>query len=217
LIVTADRGLAEVALGAGLPALGVEVLSRVPGRTQVSCQGPWRNLHPLRCEGPAHPRHLGHRASWERAPQRWWVTLRRARDRDGQWETWAVISTRSRRAQASAAEDARRFGCAQGCRDAKGELGFAHARMQAIHAGSRLFALFALALWIGVSVAVTRLRPGGPAAVALLRRVASRRRGRWGLSLGSAMVQLLQETKSLFAHLSPHMKFNLDARLVYVS
>jgi len=30
-------------------------------------------------------------------------------------------------------------------------------------------------------------------------------------------VRLLQENKSLFAHLSPHIKFNLDARLVYVS
>lgn len=128
-----------------------------------------------------------------------------------------MISNRPRRAQATAAEYARRFGCEQGFRDAKWELGFAQARIKDIHAWSRLFALFALALLVVVSLAVTLLLPGGPAAVALLRRVASRRRGRWELSLVSAMVRLLQETKSLLAHLSPHIKFNLDARLVYVS
>jgi hypothetical protein len=35
--------------------------------------------------------------------------------------------------------------------------------------------------------------------------------------LVSAMVRLLQEDKSLFAHLASSIKFNLDARLVYVS
>ena len=68
-----------------------------------------------------------------------------------------------------------------------------------------------------VSLGVKLLVQGGPGAVALRRRVASRRRGRWDLSLVSAVVRLLQEDKSLFAHLSPHIKFNLDARLVYVS
>jgi hypothetical protein len=37
------------------------------------------------------------------------------------------------------------------------------------------------------------------------------------LSLVSAIVRLLHEDKSLLAHLSPSIQFNLDARLVYVS
>jgi hypothetical protein len=77
--------------------------------------------------------------------------------------------------------------------------------------------LFALALLVVVSVAVKLLLPRGPDAVALLRRVASRGRGRWELSLGSAMVRVLHADKGLFAHLSSHMQFNLDARVVYVS
>jgi hypothetical protein len=57
-----------------------------------------------------------------------------------------LLSNRPRRAQATAAEYARRFGCEEGFRDAKWELGFAQARIPDIHAWARLFALFALAL-----------------------------------------------------------------------
>jgi hypothetical protein len=128
-----------------------------------------------------------------------------------------LISNRPQRAKAAATEDGRRFGCEQGFRDAKWELGFAQARIQQIKAWSRLLALFALALRVVVSLGSKLLVRGGPVAVALLRRVASRRRGRWELSVVSAMVRLLQEDKSLFAHLSSRIKFNLDARLVYVS
>jgi len=145
------------------------------------------------------------------------VTLSRARDAKGQWELWSLISNRARRATATAAEYARRFGCEQGFRDAKWELGFAQARIKAIKAWARLFALFALALLVVVSLGIKLLVRGGPGAVTLLRRVASRRQGRWDLSLVSAMIELLQDDKSLFAHLSPSIKLDLEARLVYVS
>jgi hypothetical protein len=217
LIITADRGFADVALVDVLTELGVEFIIRVKGSTKVYFQGQWCNLTTLHFVGNARQRNLGHLAYCERAPHRLWVTMSRARDAKDQWETWYLISNRFRRAQATAAEYARRFGCEQGFRDTKGALGFAQARIKDIHAWSRLFALFALALLVVVSLAVTLLVSGGLHAVVLLRRVASRRRGRWDLSLVSAMVRLLQENKSLFAHLSPHIKFNLDARLVYVS
>ena len=217
LIVTADRGFADVALVDVLSELGVEFIIRVKGSTKVWCQGHWRNLHTLGFAGNARQRNLGHLPYCESAPHRLWVTLSRARDRTGQWEIWYLSSNCPRRAHATAAEYARRFGCEQGFRDAKWELGFAQARIKAIHAWSRLFALFALALLVVVSLAVKLLLPNGSNAVALLRRVASRRQGRWDLSLVSAMVRLLQEDKSLFAHLSSCVQFNLDARLVYVS
>jgi hypothetical protein len=217
LLVTADRGFADGALVEVLTALGVAFIIRVKGSTQVYYQGQWRNLHTLHFVGHTRQRTLGHLAYCASAPHRLWVTMSRARARSGQWETWDLISNRPRRAQATAMEYARRFGCEQGFRDAKWELGFAQARIQDIHAWSRLFALFALALLAVVSLAVKLLLPGGPTAVALLRRVASRRRGRWELSIVSAMVRLLHEDKGLFAHLSAYIKFNLDARLVYVS
>ena len=217
LLVTADRGFADVVLVEVLTALGVEFIIRVKGSTKVCFQGHWGQLHTLRFAGNAHYRTLGRLAYCESAPHRLWVTMSRAREAKGQWECWYLISNRARRAQASAAEYARRFGCEQGFRDAKWELGFAQARIKATKAWSRLFALFALALLVVVSLGVKLLLRDGPGAVALLRRVASRRQGRWDLSLVSAMVALLQDDQSLIAHLLPSIKLDLEARLVYVS
>jgi hypothetical protein len=216
LIVTADRGFADVALVDVLTALGVEFIIRVKDSTKVCVQGRWRKLPTLSCAGNARQRTLGRLAYWESAPPRVWVMMSRARDAKGQGELGYLIANRLRRAQPTAAEYARRFGCEQGFRDTKGELGFAQLRVKDIHAWSRLFALFALALLVGVSLAMKLLVAGGPDAVARLRRVASRRRGRWDLSLVSALVRLLHEDPGLFAHLSAYIKFNLDARLVYV-
>jgi len=217
LILTADRGFADVALVDVLTELGVAFIIRVKGSTKVCFPGQWRNLHTLPLVGNTRQRHLGPLAYGESAPHRLWVTMSRTRDAKGQWEYWYLISNRARRATATAAEYARRFGCEQGFRDAKWELGFAQARIKAINAWSRLFALFALALLVVVSLGVKLLVRGGPGAVALLRRVASRRQGRWDLSLVSAMIELLQDDESLFAYLSASIKLDLEARLVYVS
>jgi Transposase DDE domain len=217
VIVTADRGFADVALVEVLSALGVEFISRVKGSTKVCVQGQWRNLHTLGFAGNTRHRTLGRVAYCESAPHRLWVTLSRAWDAKGQWELWYLIANRAGRAKAMATEYARRFGCEQGFRDAKWELGFAQARIQQIKAWSRLFALFALALLVVVSLGIKLLVRGGPGAVALLRRVASRRRGRWELSVVSAMVRLLQEDTSLFVHLSPRIKLDLEASLSNVS
>jgi hypothetical protein len=213
VMVTADRGFADVALVEVLNEVGGEFIIRVKGSTKVYVHGQWRQLQALGFAANTRHRNLGRVAYCESAPHRLWVTLSRARDAQGQWEFWYLISNRSHRAKATAAEYARRFGCEQGFRDAKWELGFAQARIEQIKAWSRLFALFALALLVVVSLGVRLLVRGGPAAVALLRRVASRRRGRWDLSVVSAMVRLLQEDKSLFVHLSAHIKLNLEAGL----
>jgi hypothetical protein len=217
LRVTADRGFADVALVDVLTELGVEFIIRVKGSTKVCVQGQWRPLHTVGFVGNARHRTLGRVAYCERAPHRLWVTLSRVRDAQGQWERWHLISNCGRRAQAMATEYARRFGCEQGFRDAKWELGFAQARIQDIHAWARLFALFALALLVVVSLGVRLLMRGGAGAVALLRRVASRRRGRWDLSVVSAIVSLLHTDKSLFAHLSPRITLDLEASLANVS
>ena len=217
VLVTADRGFADVALVEVLTELGVEFIIRVKGSTQIYFQGRWRPLRSLGFAGNTHWRTLGRRAYCARAPHRLWVTLSRVRDHQEQWDTWYLISNRCRRARATAAEYARRFGCEQGFRDTKWGLGFAQARIKDIYAWSRLFALFALALLVVVSLAVKLLVASGSAAVTLLRRVASRRRGRWDLSIVSAMVRLLHDNRNLLAHLSAHIQFNLDARLIYVS
>jgi hypothetical protein len=217
VLLTADRGFADVALVDVLNELGVAFILRVKGGTKVAWHGRWRTLQTVPFVSNARQRNLGRVAYCERLPHRLWVTLSRVRNTKGAWEIWYLISNRGRRAQATAAEYARRFGCEQGFRDAKWELGFAQARIQDIKAWSRLFALFALALLVVVSLGVRLLVRGGAEAVALLRRVASRRRGRWDLSVVSAIVSLLHTDKSLFAHLSPRIPLDLEASLANVS
>ena len=104
LILTADRGFADGALVAVLTELGVECIIRVKGGTKVAFAGPWCPLNTLRFAGTTRQRNLGRRAYGESAPPRLWVTLSRARDRNGQGETWDLIAKRFRRAQATAAE-----------------------------------------------------------------------------------------------------------------
>jgi hypothetical protein len=57
---------------------------------------------------------------------------------------------------------------------------------------------------------------GDPGARQLLRRVASRRKGRCELSLVAAIIALVQKDHSLFAALSPPTKLNLEATLLNV-
>ncbi len=217
VLLTADRGFADVALVDVLTELGVPFIIRVKGSTKVAWQGRWRALSGVPFVGHARQRNLGRVAYCQSLPHRLWVTLSRVRTAKGAWEVWYLIANRSQRARATAAEYARRFGCEQGFRDAKWELGFAQARIQDLQAWSRLFALFALALLVVVSLGVKLLVRGGAEAVALLRRVASRRRGRWDLSVVSAIVVLLHSDKSLFAHLSPRITLDLEASLANVS
>ena len=115
------------------------------------------------------------------------------------------------------AEYAHRPGCEAGFRDAKWWLGFAQARIKQITAWSRLFALVAIALLVMVSLASRLLLQPGAQASALLRRVASRRRGRCELSLVSAMISLLHQDPRLYDHLAPRLKLKLDRDLANVS
>jgi hypothetical protein len=89
-----------------------------------------------------------------------------------------VVSHRPAAANAAAQEYGRRFGCEAGVRDAQWWRGFAKARMAQIKAWSRMFALFAIAFLVMTSLGSHLLLAQGQGAKALLRRVASRRRGR---------------------------------------
>jgi hypothetical protein len=115
------------------------------------------------------------------------------------------------------AEYAHRPGCEAGCRDAQWWWGFAQARIKQITAWARLFALVALALLVVASLATRLLWRGDQQASALLRRVASRRRGRCELSLVSAMIRLLHQEPGLYAHLVPRIKLKLAGALANVS
>ena len=107
VLVTADRGFADVALVEVLTELGVEVIIRVKGSTKIYFQGQWRPRRTLGFAGNTRWGNRGRRAYCASAPHRLWVTMSRARDHQGQWDTWYLIANRCRRAHATAAEYAR--------------------------------------------------------------------------------------------------------------
>lgn len=213
LRVTADRGFADVELAQLFEDLGVEYIIRVKNSTKIFFQGEWRQLKTMGFAGNARQRNLGCLYYCESSPQRLFVSMSRARNREGKWEVWYLLSNRWQRGKQAAEEYARRFGCEQGFRDVKWELGFSEARIEGVKAWSRMFALFAIALLVVVVLGMKLLVRGAKQAFELMRRVASRRNQGWNLSLVSAMVSLLKLDKSLFEHLSPHRKFILDTTL----
>ena len=217
LRLTADRGFPDDELFALLDALHINYILRVKGGVKVCQRGEWVKLNTLRFAGNARRRNLGRLAYCAKSPRRLWITMSRARNKKGQLETWYLVSNMKLRAAPMAQEYGFRFCCEEGFRDAKWDLGFAQARVKEIDAWSRFFALFAIALLVLTTLGMALLMRGGPEAKQLLRRVASRRRGRCELSLVAAMIALVQKDHSLFVALSTETKFNLEATLSNVS
>jgi hypothetical protein len=215
--LTADRGFADADLFAWLDTLGIRYIIRVKGSVKVELDGQWCKRNTLRCVGNARRRNLGCMHYCASSPQRLWITLSRARDKQGRWGIWYLVSNARLRAQQMATEYGHRFCCEEGFRDATWYLGFAEARITAIHAWSRLFALFAIALLALTSLGMCLLLCRRPQAPRLLRRVASRRRDRCELSLLAAVIALVQQDRSLLAALSARTKLHLEATLSNVS
>lgn len=217
VIVTADRGFADVTLFTLLRQLGVTFIIRVKAGTHVYFQDRWQKLGHLRFRGHERHRSFGALLYCESSPQCLWVSKSRARDSKGNWGIWHLVSNHPYQAHKAADEYSRRFGCEEGFRDAKWWLGFAKARISQIKAWSRMFALFAIALLIMTSLGSPLLFTPARAALSLLRRVTSRRRRRCELGLVSTMVYLLRQDKTLYDKLSPHAKLKLEVRLANVS
>ena len=217
VVLTADRGFADEPLFAQLQQTRVRFVIRVKGCTKVCYRRQWQKLNRTGFAGNVRQQTLGELLFCEKSPRRLYVHQTRARDKEGNWQVWALVSNFAQTAAHAAREYERRFGCEEGFRDTKWYLGFKECRIKDIHAWSRLFALFVLALLILVSLGTFWLLPGDHFARKLLRRVCSRRRQRCELSLVSAMLGLLQEDDTLLTGLLPHIKFKLDTTLANVS
>lgn len=217
LRVTADRGFADVELMDLLNSYGIFYVIRARANTKVFVQGEWRSLQSLRFVTNSRRRNVGQVRYCESKPRRAWVSLSRVKNQTGKWEVWYLVSNHGLRAGQMAGEYARRFGCEQGFRDAKWLLGFAEARIADIQAWSRFFALFAIALLMLVSLGTALLRLGKHAILQLLRRVASRRRGRWEVSLVNAILLLLKTDSALWQWLRHETILDLEAALPNVS
>jgi len=208
--LTADRGFPDDDLFELLASLGLNFVIRVKNSTKVCYGGHWSKLNQVRFAGNARRRNLGRIQYCASAPRWLWVTMSRARDKQGQWGIWYLVSNQPLRAARMAAEYGYRFCCEEGFRDAKWYLGFAAARVKDIQAWARLFALFAIALLALTALGMRLLVPGDARARTLLRRVVSRRNARCELSLIAAVTKLVQQDKSLFTALSAQTKLKLD-------
>jgi hypothetical protein len=193
-----------------LNQLGLTCIIRVKASTHVYYRGQWFKVEQWRFRGHERHRSFGALPSCESCPQRLWVSKSRARDAKGNWGIWHLVSNRSYAATAAVNEYSRRFGCEEGFRDAKWWLGFTKARMAHIKAWSRMFALLAMALLVMTSLGSKLLLTQSQRAKDLLRRVVSRRRSRCELGLVSAMVSLLQQDKTLYGALCPHVKLKSE-------
>jgi hypothetical protein len=215
--LSADRGFADDDLFALLDQLKINYIIRVKGNLKIFHDGRWIKLNQLRFVGNSRRRNLGRLYYCERSPRQLWITMSRARDKNGQWGIWYLVSNQPWRAQQAAQEYGFRFCCEEGFRDAKWYLGFAQARVKDIHAWSRLFALFAIALLVLTTLGMTLLIRGGKQARGLLRRVTSRRSDRCELSWITVTIALLQQDWSLITALSSQTKLDLYANLSNVS
>jgi len=211
LLVTADRGFCEGKLLARLEALHVPFGFRLPAHVTVYQDQQWCKLGSLTMRGPTRRRALGHLWVMRTQPQRYWVAQARARTKKSRWEYWHLVSNRPLTAFTMAHEYARRFGCEEGFRDAKRELGFAAARIAEIEAWARMFALVAAALLLLTQLGTALLRH--PQRAQWLRHVRSRRRARTELSLLAVVCHLLDQVAAFVDLLTPHTKLNLDAAL----
>lgn len=211
-IITADRAFADVEFFDVLNDLGVSFIIRSKSSVKVLLDARWRKLHTLCMHGNTRRRSLGRLFYCESDPRRQYVAQARARDREGRWGIWHLVSNRPLSPLMMMHEYARRFGCEEGFRDAKWMLGFAEARIKCLKAWARMFTLVALALLvlmgIGCSLLADRQRLRQQ-----VRRVTSRRKARAELSLVRAIAELLKSEMSLWELLNHEAKLNLEAGL----
>jgi hypothetical protein len=212
LILTADRAFADVELFDLLDSLGISFIIRSKDNVKVMIDGKWEKLKRLRMRGNQRRRRWGRLWYCETDPRRVFLVQSRARNREGKWEMWHLISNRPLSAWTASSEYARRFSCEEGFRDSKRMLGFADARINDIQAWQRMFTLVAIALLV-LTVVGCQLIKESQLTHQLLRCVRSRRRTRSELSMVRAIAELMKKQTSLWELLSFSHKLNLEANL----
>ena len=210
-VLTADRWFADVDLLDLLNELGISYVIRTKSSYKVSIEGSWRRLDSLKWTKNRRRRAWGRIWYTQGDPRHVYLVQARARDKQGRWGIWHLLSNRNLSAGAMTNEYALRFTCEEGFRDAKRLLGFAEARINCLTAWIRMFTLVALAMAVvtklGCAIQRHALRD------VWLRRVRSRRAARSELSIVRTVVELLTRDESFWYLLDHDRKLNLEARL----
>ena len=212
LLITADRGFADVTLMALLDKLKVGYIIRTKGNIKIQVDGQWSKLNTVRFRTNQRRRALGRVAYCESSPQRVFVTMTRKRTKKGKWGVWYLVSNQEMDPATAAREYSRRWNCESGFRDAKSVLGFSDAQIEDVEAWSRMFTLVAIALLVIVGIGTTLFKAPDKLA-RLLRRVRSRRRARSEVSLVRAIAELVEGSPGLWDLLSHRWKLNLEMAL----
>lgn len=216
LIVTADRGFADVLLFDLLERLRVAFVIRTKENVKIFFQGQWRKLGALKMTRNTRRRSLGRLRYCERSPRRFYLTQSRARNRQGQWGIWHLVSNRNYSALQAKQEYERRWGCECGFRDAKHLLGLKEAASKSADAFARMFTLVAIAMLLLAIIGCAFLALDQKAR-ARLRKVCADRGTHCESSLFSAVLHLLKHDPGLWDYLVPAVKLNLDISLQNVS
>lgn len=216
VVFTADRGFADVRLFNLLDDLRIAFVIRTKDNVKIFWHGRWRKLGTLKLSRNTRRRSLGRVRYCEASPRRYYLTQSRARNRQGQWGFWQLVSNRNYTAVQAKAEYERRWGCECGFRDAKHLLGLKDADIQAAAAFARMFTLVAIALLLLAIIGCAFLALDQRAGLRL-RRFCADRGTHCEASLFSAVLHLLKHDDSLWDYLVPTAKLNLDISLRNVS
>lgn len=95
LLLTADRGFADVLLFDLLDELRIAFVIRTKENVKIFFQGQWRKLGSLKMTRNTRRRSLGRLRYCERSPRRFYITQSRARNRKEQWGIWHLVSNRN--------------------------------------------------------------------------------------------------------------------------
>jgi len=216
LIVTGDRGFADILLFDLLDDLKIAFVARTKENVKVFFQGQWRKLGTLKMTRNTRRRSLGHLRYCQRSPRRFYITQSRARNRQGQWGIWHLVSNRNYNALQAKQEYERRWGCECGFRDAKHLLGLKQADIKSADAFARMFTLVAIAMLLLAIIGCAFLALD-PKARERLRKVCADRGTHCEASLFSATLHLLKHDPGLWDYLVPSAKLNLDISLQNMS
>jgi DDE family transposase len=216
LILTADRGFADVLLFDLLDDLKIAFVIRTKENVKVFFQGQWRKLGRLKMTRNTRRRSLGRLRYCQRSPRRFYITQSRARNRQGQWGIWHLVSNRNYSAIRAKQEYERRWGCECGFRDAKHLLGLKEADIKSADAFARMFTLVAIAMLLLAIIGCAFLALD-PKARERLRKVCADRGTHCESSLFSATLHLLKHDPGLWDYLVPSAKLNLDISLQNMS
>ena len=216
LIVTADRGFADVLLFDLLDDLKIAFVIRTKENVKVFFERQWRKLGSLKMTRNTRRRSLGRLRYCQRSPRRFYITQSRARNRQGQWGIWHLVSNRNYSALQAKQEYERRWGCECGFRDAKHLLGLKQADIKSADAFARMFTLVAIAMLLLAIIGCAFLALD-PKARERLRKVCADRGTHCEASLFSATLHLLKHDPGLWDHLVPSAKLNLDISLQNMS